>query len=87
VHRDPHLSFNIKVCSESPQYVQRRTVKCEFLHRGIICVSAWWRWQHKYVQPKRSGVAPFFQVVTGAMAFFYLINYGKMSKYGFYSVL
>ncbi|KAJ9585350.1 hypothetical protein L9F63_002847, partial [Diploptera punctata] len=41
---------------------------------------AWWRWQHKYVQPKRAGIAPFFHVIVGAMGFFYLINYGKLSK-------
>ncbi|KAH9640075.1 hypothetical protein HF086_016006 [Spodoptera exigua] len=23
---------------------------------------AWWRWQHKYVQPKKVGIAPFFQL-------------------------
>ncbi|KAK9744736.1 Mitochondrial F1F0-ATP synthase, subunit f [Popillia japonica] len=42
---------------------------------------AWWRWQHKYVQPKRAGIAPFFQLVTGAMVFFYVINYAKLSKH------
>lgn len=41
---------------------------------------AWWRWNHKYVLPKRSGIAPFFQLVTGSMLFFYVINYGKISK-------
>ncbi|KAF4520500.1 hypothetical protein B566_EDAN004751 [Ephemera danica] len=46
---------------------------------------AWWRWQHKYVQPKRTGIAPFFHVVFGAMTFFYVINYGKLSKYQFSS--
>lgn len=41
---------------------------------------AWWRWQHKYVQPKRAGIAPMFQLVVGSMIFFYAINYGKISK-------
>lgn len=41
---------------------------------------AWWRWNHKYVLPKRGGIAPFFQLVTASMAFFYVINYGKISK-------
>lgn len=44
---------------------------------------AWWRWNHKYVQPKRTGVAPFFQVVAASMVFFYFLNYGKISKYPF----
>lgn len=46
---------------------------------------AWWRWNHKYVQPKRSGVAPFFQVVTASMIFFYAINYGKLSEFFFHT--
>lgn len=45
----------------------------------------WWSWQHKYVQPKRAGIAPFFQIVTGAMIFFYVINYGKIREYLQYS--
>lgn len=43
--------------------------------------TAWWRWQHKYMQPKRVNGAPFFQLIVGSMAFFYMINYGKISKY------
>ncbi|XP_012231157.1 putative ATP synthase subunit f, mitochondrial isoform X2 [Linepithema humile] len=39
---------------------------------------AFWRWQHKYVQPKRNGIAPFFHVAVGSMIFFYWINYSKM---------
>ncbi|ROT72176.1 putative ATP synthase subunit f, mitochondrial [Penaeus vannamei] len=39
---------------------------------------AWWRWQHKYVQPKKTGIAPFLQLMVGSMAFFYMLNYGKM---------
>lgn len=41
---------------------------------------AWWRWQHKYVQPKRAGIAPMLQLVAGSMIFFYAINYNKMRK-------
>ncbi|XP_023727392.1 putative ATP synthase subunit f, mitochondrial [Cryptotermes secundus] len=42
---------------------------------------AWWRWQHKYVQPKRAGIAPVFQIITGSMLFFYIINYGKIKHH------
>ncbi|CAO1411335.1 unnamed protein product [Diamesa tonsa] len=42
---------------------------------------AWWKWQHKYVQPKRAGIAPFFQIVCGSMIFFYAINYGKIKTH------
>jgi len=40
------------------------------------CMSRnFWRWNHKFVLAKNCGVTPFFQVVVGASAFFYLINY------------
>lgn len=46
-----------------------------------VCLAAFWRWQHKYVQPRRAGIAPFFHVVVGSMIFFYVINYKKLRKY------
>ncbi|XP_026319290.1 putative ATP synthase subunit f, mitochondrial [Hyposmocoma kahamanoa] len=45
------------------------------------CSRAFWRWQHKYVQLKRVGMAPFFQFAVGSVAFFYAINYGKMKHH------
>ncbi|XP_076171344.1 ATP synthase, subunit F [Ptiloglossa arizonensis] len=36
---------------------------------------AYWRWQHKYVFPQKTGVAPFFQVVVPLCALFYCFNY------------
>lgn len=42
---------------------------------------AFWRWQHKYLQPKKVGIAPFVQVTVASMIFFYALNYGKMSKF------
>ncbi|XP_073835558.1 putative ATP synthase subunit f, mitochondrial [Musca autumnalis] len=42
---------------------------------------ACWRWNHKYVQSKRAGIAPFFQLTAVAMTFFYVINYGKLKHH------
>ncbi|XP_066140181.1 putative ATP synthase subunit f, mitochondrial [Euwallacea fornicatus] len=42
---------------------------------------AFWRWQHKYVLPKRAGIAPFLHVVFGSMGVFYFLNYGKVSRH------
>lgn len=58
---------------------------CESL-RVIVChavfsFAAFWRWQHKYVQPRRGGIAPFFQVVTSCMIVFYVLNYKKIREY------
>lgn len=47
---------------------------------GVIS-RAWWRWQHKYMQPKRAGVAGLLQLVILSSAFFYLINYKKISRH------
>ncbi|XP_022916808.1 putative ATP synthase subunit f, mitochondrial [Onthophagus taurus] len=45
------------------------------------CSRAWWRWQHKYIQPKRAGIAGFFQLISVSMAVFYFLNYGKIKKH------
>lgn len=42
---------------------------------------AWWRWNHKYCQPRRTGIAPFFQLVSGMMVFFYCINSQRIGKH------
>lgn len=42
---------------------------------------AYWRWQHKYVQPRKAGIAPFLHVVVGSMIFFYLINSTRISHH------
>lgn len=47
---------------------------------AALCSRAFWRWQHKYCQTKRVGVAPFFQFVAVSMVFFYTINYNRLSK-------
>lgn len=44
------------------------------------CSRLFWRWQHKYCQTKRVGVAPFFQFVTANMVLFYMFNYNRLSK-------
>lgn len=41
---------------------------------------AYWRWQHKYVQTRRVGVAPFFQFAFANMFIFYIFNYNRLSK-------
>ncbi|GBP79502.1 Putative ATP synthase subunit f, mitochondrial [Eumeta japonica] len=45
------------------------------------CSRAWWRWQHKYMQPRKVGAAPFLQLIVGSIAFFYVINYGKIKHH------
>lgn len=64
--------------SELGAWFGRRNKSPQAMMGGLS--RAWWRWQHKYVQPKRAGIAPMFQLIAGSMLFFYAINYGKTSK-------
>merc|ERR1711963_50839 len=41
----------------------------------------YWRWLHKYVHPKRSGLTPFLQVIAASSAFFYVLNYTKIKAH------
>lgn len=65
--------------SELGAWFGRRNKSPQALMGGLS--RTWWRWQHKYVQPKRAGIAPMFQLIAGSMLFFYAINYGKTSEF------
>lgn len=46
----------------------------------IQCISrGYWRWQHKYVQPKRCGTAAIWHYFICSMTFFYIINHPRIS--------
>lgn len=42
---------------------------------------AYWRWNHAYIQPKRGGIAPFFQVAVAGMIIFYYFNYDRIKHH------
>nr|ABI52735.1 mitochondrial ATP synthase F chain [Argas monolakensis] len=42
---------------------------------------AYWRWQHKYVLPKRAGFPAIGQLLVGLCTFFYAINYSKLKHH------
>ncbi|XP_076658404.1 ATP synthase, subunit F [Halictus rubicundus] len=61
---------------ELPKWVARRNL-------GIrpfagLCSRAFWRWQHKYVQPLKTGVAPLLQVAISGSIIFYILNYQRL---------
>lgn len=41
---------------------------------------AYWRWQHKYVQPRRCGISSFFQITAVAGIVFYMLNFKKIRR-------
>merc|ERR1712244_15805 len=43
---------------------------------------AYWRWNHKYMQPKYCGLTPLIQLAFGSMAFFYVLNSGNSRTTG-----
>ncbi|KAH0951945.1 hypothetical protein HN011_003884 [Eciton burchellii] len=69
----PFMNLKLK---EIPAWFSRRQLGPRRL-AGVFS-RAFWRWQHNYVQPQRTGIAPFFQVAFAAMFFFYVINYSKL---------
>ncbi|KAK9500645.1 hypothetical protein O3M35_001873 [Rhynocoris fuscipes] len=42
---------------------------------------AMWRWQHKYLHPKRAGMAAFLHFSTSMMFIFYIFNYKRMQAH------
>merc|ERR1712080_803478 len=60
---------------ELPGWLARRnkspTAFARLLSRG------YWRWSHKYILPKYTGIAPVVQLFVMTSGFFYLINYRK----------
>ncbi|CRK88305.1 CLUMA_CG002084, isoform A [Clunio marinus] len=42
------------------------------------CSRGYWRWQHKYCQPKRAGIVPFCHTMGCSMLFLYIVNYGNI---------
>merc|ERR1712168_282793 len=60
---------------EPPGWLARRNKSPVAMGRAVSRV--YWRWCHKYVYPKRTGLAPGIQLIVGWSALFYLINYRK----------
>merc|ERR1711992_220310 len=41
----------------------------------------YWRWNHKYLQPKHCGLTPFIQIGAMSMVLFYTMNYHKFKAH------
>ncbi|KAF0769917.1 putative ATP synthase subunit f, mitochondrial [Aphis craccivora] len=71
----PDTPFSQVKLGEVTEWVGRRNKSPKAI-AGLFS-RAYWRWSHKYVQPKRATVAPLIHILAGSMIFFYAINYGK----------
>ena len=63
---------------ELPSWFSRRSMNPIDWSRAVS--RAYWRWNHKFMQPKYCGLTPMIQMAGMYMVFFYTINYGKFSK-------
>ncbi|XP_076345263.1 ATP synthase, subunit F [Tachypleus tridentatus] len=70
------IPFGEVKVGELGQWILRRN-KSPGAVTGVIS-RAWWRWQHKYIQPKHAGLAGIIQLCLGCIGFFYVINYPKL---------
>ena len=68
---------------ELPGWFSRRSMNPIDWSRAVS--RAYWRWNHKYMQPKYCGLTPLIQLAFGSMAFFYVLNYGKFSESRFFT--
>ncbi|EZA58664.1 hypothetical protein DMN91_009511 [Ooceraea biroi] len=78
----PDTAFMDLKLSEIPAWISRRQKSPGAFMS--LCSRAFWRWQHKYIQPKRAGIAPLLQGTFAFMIFFYVINYPKLRHHKSY---
>ncbi|XP_054013122.1 putative ATP synthase subunit f, mitochondrial [Hylaeus anthracinus] len=72
----PDTPFSDLKLKEVPAWIGRREKGPRQL-MGLFS-RAFWRWQHKYVLPKKTGIAPIAQIVVGGSMFFYYLNYYRI---------
>jgi len=75
----PDTPFGQVKVGELAKWLGRRN-KSPSAFAGAVS-RAYWRWNHKYFQAKRVGVAPLFQVIAASVIFFYSINYARMQTH------
>ncbi|XP_023223060.1 putative ATP synthase subunit f, mitochondrial [Centruroides sculpturatus] len=78
----PDIPFGEVKLNEMGSWISRRN-KSPPAIMGLFS-RAFWRWQHKYIQPKRGGVAPAVQGIVGIMILFFCLNYGKLRQHRLY---
>ncbi|XP_017879514.1 putative ATP synthase subunit f, mitochondrial, partial [Ceratina calcarata] len=61
---------------ELPAWISRREKgPRQFLG---LCSRAFWRWQMKYIHPRKANMAPIWQLCAGGMILFYSLNYQRL---------
>ncbi|XP_075231358.1 ATP synthase, subunit F [Lycorma delicatula] len=75
----PDTPFGQVKLSELVSWFSRRD---KHPRAAVAAISrAFWRWQHKYVLPRRSTIAPVLQFGVSAMIIFYAMNHFKIKNH------
>lgn len=75
----PDTPFGEVKISELGKWVMRRNKNPRAV-AGLFS-RAFWRWQHKYMLPKYTGIAPYIQFAVASSIFFYVINYARLQTH------
>jgi len=62
-----------------PAWLARRNPSPTAMARAVS--RGYWRWNHKYVLPRNSGLTPALQFVVGWCGLFYVLNASKMMEH------
>ncbi|OAD62042.1 Putative ATP synthase subunit f, mitochondrial, partial [Eufriesea mexicana] len=55
-----------------------------FKQTASLFSRAHWRWQLKYVQPRKAGITPLYQVCAFGLVSGYIMNYGRIRGHRHY---
>ncbi|XP_031846217.1 ATP synthase, subunit F [Nomia melanderi] len=69
----PDTPFGQVKLGELKEWISRRDMGPRSFM--ALCSRGFWRWQHKYIHPRKSGIAPYFQLAVGGSIIFYMLNY------------
>ncbi|XP_003742138.1 putative ATP synthase subunit f, mitochondrial [Galendromus occidentalis] len=75
----PDTKFSDLKLSEIPAWIGRRNKSPQAAASMIS--RAYWRWQIKYLLPRRATPAPYYQFIVGSMLLFYYINHHRLAEH------
>ncbi|CAK9833222.1 Putative ATP synthase subunit f, mitochondrial [Anthophora retusa] len=69
----PDTPFGDVKLTELPAWISRR--EKGFKQTAGLISRAYWRWNLKYIHPKKANMAPIFQAAVSLSILFYVMNY------------
>lgn len=72
----PDTPFGQVKLGELPGWLLRRRKSPRAMIQAFS--RAYWRWNHKYMQPRKCGIAGYWHIIWISMIYGYVINYQKL---------